>query len=237
MLCYVMSYYSISYHIVLYHIISYHITSYSAASRPLRASRRDSRREQREECGILGWLSYLWRSGVRTGKGWITQGSGLLSFAHSNAQWSHSFGMVVRSVSAVFRFPFCRLNVLTSRSFFSASCFRFAVLAKAAFQRPCFPFRGPRQVWYHFRNAAKASRGAQTSGSRGRPRGAQVRAYDGRAECWDAGIPCKRPYALPCRHTPYIYIYIYILLFDRLLSTGRLAIPARPVIYLITTTS
>ena len=38
----------------------------------------------------------------------------------------------------------------------------------------------------------------------------------------------------------YIYIYIYMyayVLFDRLLSTGRLSTPARPVIYLVTTTS
>ena len=34
----------------------------------------------------------------------------------------------------------------------------------------------------------------------------------------------------------YVYVYVYVL-FDRLLSTGRLATPARPVIYLITTTS
>ena len=34
-----------------------------------------------------------------------------------------------------------------------------------------------------------------------------------------------------------LYYIIYYMLFDRLLSTGRLATPARPVIYLITTTS
>ena len=36
----------------------------------------------------------------------------------------------------------------------------------------------------------------------------------------------------------YIYIYTYMyVLFDRLLSTGRLSTPARPVIYQVTTTS
>ena len=36
----------------------------------------------------------------------------------------------------------------------------------------------------------------------------------------------------------YIYIYVYIyVLFDRLLSTGQLSTPDRPVIYLLTTTS
>ena len=36
----------------------------------------------------------------------------------------------------------------------------------------------------------------------------------------------------------YMYVYVYVyMLFDRLLSTGQLSTPDRPIINLITTTS